>query len=99
MSAPSQPTDSSRMKTDSTNSSSPGGLLSDGLHAATGTKPKVFDGSGPVGGAFTENGAVGGTAQKVGGPLDKDGMIGRQFTTDGAIGGTVQSVLGGDKKA
>ncbi|KAK0641357.1 hypothetical protein B0T16DRAFT_213982 [Cercophora newfieldiana] len=99
MSAPSQPTDSSRMNTNSTNTSSPGNILNDTVQAATGTKPKVFDENGAVGGAFTETGAVGGTAQKIGGPLDKDGMIGKQFTTDGAIGGTVQSVLGGDKKA
>lgn len=44
-----------------------------------------------------ENGALGGTAQAVGGPLDKDGVIGKQFTTDGVIGGTVQSALGGKK--
>jgi len=53
MSAPSQPTDSSRMATNSTNSVSPGGVLSDELHKATGTKPKVFDENGAVGGAFT----------------------------------------------
>lgn len=113
MSAPSQPTDSSRMNTDSTNASSPGNVLSSGLAA---TKPKVFDEHGAVGNTFTgtspssqdldnailtaaEEGAVGGTAQKIGGPLDKEGMIGKQFTTEGAIGGTVQSVLGGQKKA
>lgn len=42
-------------------------------------------------------GAIGGVAQKVGGPLDKDGAIGKQFTTDGSIGGTVQENLGGTK--
>lgn len=50
MSAPSQPTDSSRMKTDSTNTSSPGGILNSGLAA---TKPKVFDEHGAVGNTFT----------------------------------------------
>jgi hypothetical protein len=49
MSAPSQPPNS-QMKVDSTNSKSPGGVLSDGL---AGTKPKVFDENGAVGGAFT----------------------------------------------
>ncbi|KAI1776539.1 hypothetical protein F4818DRAFT_439939 [Hypoxylon cercidicola] len=58
-------------------------------------KPKMFDAQGSIGKQFTEGGAIGGTAQKVGGPLDKDGMIGKQFTEDGNIGGSVQSTLGG----
>lgn len=44
---------------------------------------------------LSEDGAIGGTAQKIGGPLDKDGAIGKQFTTEGSIGGTVQDKLGG----
>ena len=44
-----------------------------------------------------EEGAIGGTAQKIGGPLDKDGVVGKQFTTEGAIGGNVQSAMGGKK--
>jgi len=47
---------------------------------------------------MTEDGAIGGTAQKIGGPLDKDGMIGKQFTTEGSIGGSVQGALGGEKR-
>jgi hypothetical protein len=43
-------------------------------------------------------GAIGGTAQKIGGPLDKEGMIGKQFTTEGSIGGTVQNLMGGKSK-
>ncbi|KAK1750912.1 hypothetical protein QBC47DRAFT_417759 [Echria macrotheca] len=97
MSAPSQPTDSSRMDTNSTNSASPGNILGSSATDPN-TKPKVFDKDGAVGGAFTEQGALGGAAQKIGGPLDKDGMIGKQFTTEGMIGGTVQSALGGEKK-
>ncbi|KAI0152049.1 hypothetical protein F4776DRAFT_11076 [Hypoxylon sp. NC0597] len=58
-------------------------------------KPKVFDAQGSIGKQFTEEGAIGGTAQKVGGPLDKEGMIGKQFTTEGSVGGSVQSALGG----
>ncbi|KAK2604124.1 hypothetical protein N8I77_007079 [Diaporthe amygdali] len=58
-------------------------------------KPKVFDADGAVGKQFTEDGAIGGTAQKIGGPLDKEGAIGKQFTTEGSIGGTVQDKLGG----
>jgi hypothetical protein len=46
-----------------------------------------------------ETGAIGGTAQAIGGPLAKDGVIGKQFTSDGAIGGTVQNNMGGEKKA
>lgn len=34
---------------------------------------------------------VGGTAQQVGGPLDKDGPVGHQFTEDGSVGGAVQA--------
>lgn len=44
-----------------------------------------------------ENGALGGAAQKIGGPLDKDGAIGKQFTTEGSIGGTAQDKMGGTK--
>ncbi|KAI1399926.1 hypothetical protein F4819DRAFT_392109 [Hypoxylon fuscum] len=58
-------------------------------------KPKIFDAQGSIGKQFTDEGAIGGTAQKVGGPLDKEGMIGKQFTKDGSIGGSVQSSLGG----
>lgn len=47
---------------------------------------------------FLEAGAIGGTAQKVGGPFDKDGAVGKQFTTEGSIGGTVQDNLGGQTK-
>jgi hypothetical protein len=49
--------------------------------------------------SVAETGAIGGTAQKIGGPLAKDGIIGKQFTSDGAIGGTVQNNMGGEKKA
>ena len=42
---------------------------------------------------------LGGMAQKMGGPLDKEGMIGKQFTTEGAMGGTAQNMMGGQKPA
>ncbi|KAI2602392.1 hypothetical protein GGR54DRAFT_645089 [Hypoxylon sp. NC1633] len=85
-------------------SSSTGGKTNTGMASQVKTpansgigedKPKMFDAQGAIGKQFTEQGAVGGAAQKVGGPLDKDGMIGKQFTTDGSIGGSVQSTLGG----
>ncbi|KAI0025401.1 hypothetical protein F4780DRAFT_327674 [Xylariomycetidae sp. FL0641] len=60
-------------------------------------KPKMFDAEGAIGKQFTEQGALGGVAQKVGGPLDKEGAIGKQFTTEGGIGGSVQNTLGGTK--
>ncbi|ROW14976.1 hypothetical protein VPNG_03460 [Cytospora leucostoma] len=60
-------------------------------------KPKVFDAEGSIGKQFTEGGALGGAAQKIGGPLDKDGAIGKQFTAGGGIGGAVQDALGGNK--
>jgi hypothetical protein len=43
-------------------------------------------------------GALGGMAQKIGGPMDKEGMIGKQFTTEGSIGGTVQNMMGGKRE-
>ncbi|KAI5925293.1 hypothetical protein F4810DRAFT_708680 [Camillea tinctor] len=61
-------------------------------------KPKMFDNEGVIGKQFTEHGAIGGTAQTIGGPLDKEGAIGKQFTTEGSIGGSVQSALGGQSK-
>ena len=48
---------------------------------------------------FIDQGAIGGTAHKVGGPLDKEGAIGKQFTEQGSIGGIVQNALGGSKGA
>jgi hypothetical protein len=45
-----------------------------------------------------DQGMIGGTAQAIGGPLDKEGVIGKQFTTDGSIGGTVQDIAGGKTK-
>ncbi|KAI1777559.1 hypothetical protein F4818DRAFT_438892 [Hypoxylon cercidicola] len=54
----------------------------------------AFDTQGSVGHQFTSEGAVGGTAQKVGGPFSKEGAVGRQFTDKGSVGGTVQDTLG-----
>lgn len=42
---------------------------------------------------------MGGTAQMMGGPFDKEGMIGKQFTAEGSIGGTAQNMMGGQKPA
>ncbi|KAI1825961.1 hypothetical protein F4861DRAFT_499687 [Xylaria intraflava] len=87
-------------------SSKTGSKVSTGMASATKTpanaglgetKPKAFDAQGSIGKQFTEQGAVGGMAQKIGGPLDKEGMIGKQFTTEGEIGGSVQSKMGGKK--
>ncbi|KAI0484850.1 hypothetical protein GGR56DRAFT_669362 [Xylariaceae sp. FL0804] len=63
-----------------------------------GDKPKAFDAQGAIGKQFTEEGALGGAAQSIGGPLAKDGAIGKQFTAEGSIGGSVQNALGGEKK-
>ena len=43
--------------------------------------------------AYIADGAIGGTAQKIGGPLDKQGAIGQHFNADGKIGGMVQENL------
>ncbi|KAL2115155.1 hypothetical protein VTJ04DRAFT_10818 [Mycothermus thermophilus] len=61
-------------------------------------KPGLFDEQGAIGKHFTPEGAIGGTAQNVGGPLDKEGAIGKQFTTEGSIGGKVQEMMGGTQK-
>ena len=46
---------------------------------------------------FTADGPLGGTAQKIGGPLDKDGAVGKHFNADGKIGGMVQENLANKK--
>ncbi|MCJ1369353.1 hypothetical protein MMC20_000564 [Loxospora ochrophaea] len=43
------------------------------------------------------DGPLGGTAQKVGGPFDKEGSIGQHFNADGAIGGAFQENVAGKK--
>lgn len=45
----------------------------------------------------TADGVIGGTAQQVGGPLDKHGAIGQHFNADGKIGGLVQENLANKK--
>ncbi|KAK3324039.1 hypothetical protein B0T19DRAFT_463909 [Cercophora scortea] len=67
-------------------------------HVGHHERNKVFDAHGAIGKQFTEKGAIGGTAQAIGGPLAKDGMIGKQFTEDGKIGGAVQGMMGGKTK-
>ncbi|KAL7627868.1 hypothetical protein AAE478_002063 [Parahypoxylon ruwenzoriense] len=88
-------------------SSNTGSETATGMSSATRTpatagigedKPKMFDAKGSIGKQFTEEGAIGGAAQKIGGPLDKEGIVGKQFTTEGSIGGSVQSALGGQSK-
>ena len=46
---------------------------------------------------YIADGAIGGTAQKIGGPLDKEGSIGQHFNADGKIGGMVQENLANKK--
>lgn len=46
---------------------------------------------------YTADGAIGGTAQKVGGPFDKQGAVGQHFNADGKIGGMVQENLANKK--
>ncbi|GAB7366766.1 hypothetical protein MBLNU230_g0720t1 [Neophaeotheca triangularis] len=64
----------------------------------TGTGTSVFDKGGAVGSAFKSDGAIGGTAEKVGGPFSSSGAVGKQFTEQGGIGGSVQSMLGQGEK-
>jgi hypothetical protein len=58
--------------------------------------PRVsaLDARGSIGKQFTTDGAIGGTADKVGGPLAADGAVGKEFTDRGAVGGAVQDHLG-----
>ncbi|KAH8814141.1 hypothetical protein F5882DRAFT_281792 [Hyaloscypha sp. PMI_1271] len=59
-----------------------------------GTGTPAFSKDGAVGSMFKADGAIGGTAEKVGGPFAKDGFVGLKFNADGAIGGRVQETLG-----
>ncbi|OTB00817.1 hypothetical protein M426DRAFT_323932 [Hypoxylon sp. CI-4A] len=58
------------------------------------SRVSAFDSQGSVGHQFTSEGAIGGTAQKIGGPFSKEGAVGRQFTDKGSVGGTVQDTMG-----
>ncbi|OTB13451.1 hypothetical protein K445DRAFT_24623 [Daldinia sp. EC12] len=58
------------------------------------TRVSAFDSQGSVGHQFSSEGAIGGTAHKIGGPFSKEGVVGRQFTDKGAVGGTVQDTIG-----
>ena len=46
---------------------------------------------------LSADGAIGGTAQSVGGPFDKEGAVGKHFNADGKIGGMVQENLANKK--
>ncbi|KAM7203428.1 hypothetical protein V8F20_004022 [Naviculisporaceae sp. PSN 640] len=82
---------------------STGGMASEARTGATAhlglDVPKVFDSKGTIGKQFTTEGAIGGTAQKIGGPFSEDGIIGHRFTTDGIVGASVQGTLGGKKRS
>ncbi|KAI1652046.1 uncharacterized protein F4817DRAFT_321932 [Daldinia loculata] len=58
------------------------------------TKTSAFDTQGSIGHQFSSEGAIGGTANKIGGPFSKEGIVGRQFTDKGSVGGTVQDTIG-----
>ncbi|KAL8654922.1 MAG: hypothetical protein Q9226_003246 [Calogaya cf. arnoldii] len=65
-----------------------------------GTGTSMFSKDGAVGKLFNGNvadGAIGGTAQKIGGPFDKQGAVGSHFNADGKIGGMVQENLANKK--
>ncbi|MCJ1277175.1 hypothetical protein MMC21_004985 [Puttea exsequens] len=84
------------------NSANKASDLTEGLHESvkqipsagdktTGHGTSAFSKSGAIGSLFNPDGALGGTAQKVGGPFDKEGVVGSQFTAEGGgIGGMVQ---------
>ncbi|KAI9673995.1 MAG: hypothetical protein M1817_002201 [Caeruleum heppii] len=64
----------------------------------TGTGTPAFNKDGAIGSMFKADGALGGTAQAIGGPFDKKGAIGQHFNADGKIGGSVQETLGQGEK-
>lgn len=43
------------------------------------------------------DGAIGGTAQSIGGPFDQQGSVGQHFNADGKIGGMIQENLANKK--
>ena len=43
------------------------------------------------------DGPIGGTAQSIGGPFDKQGAVGKNFNADGTIGGMIQENLANKK--
>ncbi|KAH6666564.1 hypothetical protein B0J14DRAFT_603866 [Halenospora varia] len=59
-----------------------------------GTGTSAFHKNCAIGSIFKADGAIGGTADKIGGPFSKDGAIGKNFNEDGNIAGTVHENLG-----
>ncbi|CAD6581279.1 MAG: hypothetical protein ASARMPRED_000569 [Alectoria sarmentosa] len=64
--------------------------MSSGIHESIKQTPAAGE-------KTTADGAIGGTAQKIGGPLDKEGSIGQHFNSGGMIGGMVQENLANKK--
>ncbi|PMD25023.1 hypothetical protein NA56DRAFT_566227 [Hyaloscypha hepaticicola] len=54
----------------------------------------VFHRDGAIGSMFKADGAIGGTADRVGGPFARDGVVGEKFNANGAIGGKIHESLG-----
>ncbi|KAF2841502.1 hypothetical protein M501DRAFT_1000738 [Patellaria atrata CBS 101060] len=60
------------------------------------TNPSIISSEGAIGKQFNPDGSLGGMAQKIGGPLDKDGMIGSQFdASKNGIAGHVEKAVDG----
>ena len=59
---------------------------------ATGHGTSMFSSRGAVGKQFTSGGAIGGTAQALGGPFDQQGAVGKHFTEHGSVGGTFENL-------
>ncbi|KUJ11249.1 uncharacterized protein LY89DRAFT_700477 [Mollisia scopiformis] len=64
-------------------------------------KPSILSSGGAVGKQFNPDGAIGGVAQEIGGPFDKDGAIGKQFDAakDGLAGQVEKAVDGPSRPA
>jgi len=58
----------------------------------TGHGTSMFSKEGAIGKQFTTDGMIGGTGEKVGGPISSKGVIGKNFTEQGAIGGSIQKM-------
>lgn len=74
-----------------------GSMFNGTIHPYSSPSDKVPDRSRITLTPDTADGAIGGTAQKIGGPLDQQGSIGQHFNADGKIGGMVQENLANKK--
>lgn len=66
--------------------------MSDQVNKTLENTASAFKADGAVGKEFNPDGAIGGAAEKLGGPLASDGMIGEKFAANkpGGVGAATQ---------